>query len=415
MKPLKTLGIFSILLLLLLGQALHAQNWLGHYITSSLIGAWQPTSLYVPGNGTMKLPVANNPFPSPWFTEFENNILLCTGPQMVVEARVMNPASGGGIDPYDFTLTVLGNCGTTSIRLVGTLAAQGTTQAGRTHTNFGTTMVVNHPNFVQNLSTYGILRIEVNLTNIVYRWNGAVMYTLSTPNGGIGQTIQRISLRFRGSGSVDYVRVYNWASALIYDEEFDNTTFAPASPCTLPLAACNATLPVEITSFTATAQTGGFVLDWETAAASGITGYEVQSSTDQAQFETVGFVPSTDAQNAYSWVDRSAVASQYYRIAGVDLDGNRFFSKVLLAKRGTDFEIGNCWYANASVCIPVIDGTVERIELLDLQGRLLHQVTSTENNSGLITIPVQLDGGGYFVRVHSALGDLAARRLWVLK
>ena len=83
--------------------------------------------------------------------------------------------------------------------------------------------------------------------------------------------------------------------------------------------------PVELTSFTATSQNQQVTLNWATATEINNNGFEVQRSTENSEFVTVGFVRgngTTTNQSEYTYVDRNMVAGTYsYRLKQIDYNG----------------------------------------------------------------------------------------------
>jgi hypothetical protein len=100
-------------------------------------------------------------------------------------------------------------------------------------------------------------------------------------------------------------------------------------------------VPVELTSFTASANSSGVVLNWTTASEINNHGFEIERSKDNETFYSIGFVQgtgtTTEAQS-YSFIDDieySGVKTYYYRLRQVDLDGRSQYSEVVTV----DFDI----------------------------------------------------------------------------
>jgi hypothetical protein len=90
--------------------------------------------------------------------------------------------------------------------------------------------------------------------------------------------------------------------------------------------------PVELTSFTATAQFSEVELSWITATETNNSGFEVQRSNG-SDFETITFVNghgTTTETQAYSYSDKNVnVGSYNYRLKQVDFDGTYEYSNVI--------------------------------------------------------------------------------------
>jgi hypothetical protein len=100
-------------------------------------------------------------------------------------------------------------------------------------------------------------------------------------------------------------------------------------------------VPVELTSFTASANSVGVILNWTTATEINNHGFEVERSQDSESFYRIGFVQgvgTTTENQSYSFIDDieySGVKTYYYRLRQVDLDGRSQYSDVV----NVDFDI----------------------------------------------------------------------------
>ncbi len=94
-----------------------------------------------------------------------------------------------------------------------------------------------------------------------------------------------------------------------------------------------APIPVEITSFKADVSGENIELTWETATETNNKGFEVERSSDNDNFTSIGFMDGngTSAEaHSYSFVDHNARAGKYYyRLKQVDFDGSFAFSEVV--------------------------------------------------------------------------------------
>ena len=90
-------------------------------------------------------------------------------------------------------------------------------------------------------------------------------------------------------------------------------------------------VPVELASFTATAQQNNVSLNWQTATETNNSGFEIERNEmskvkDQTDWQVVGFVPgfgTTTEPKSYSFVDDNLSAGNYqYRLKQIDFDGS---------------------------------------------------------------------------------------------
>ena len=98
------------------------------------------------------------------------------------------------------------------------------------------------------------------------------------------------------------------------------------------------TVPVELTSFTASISENEVQLIWTTATETNNEGFEIQrkKSVDRSQeleWEELAFVPgfgTTTEPNAYSFVDKDLPEGKYqYRLKQIDFDGTTSFSHIV--------------------------------------------------------------------------------------
>jgi hypothetical protein len=91
-------------------------------------------------------------------------------------------------------------------------------------------------------------------------------------------------------------------------------------------------LPVELTSFTASANEGIVELNWITATENNNQGFEVQRNTG-SEFVTIGFVQghgTTTETQEYSYIDNNVSSGSYtYRLKQVDYNGSFAFSDIV--------------------------------------------------------------------------------------
>ena len=92
----------------------------------------------------------------------------------------------------------------------------------------------------------------------------------------------------------------------------------------------NVIVPVELTSFTASANGKEVTLNWSTATELNNQGFEVQRKFGQNDFVTIGSVKghgTTTSPNQYSYVDKLVDAGKYfYRLKQIDFGGTFEYS-----------------------------------------------------------------------------------------
>ena len=92
------------------------------------------------------------------------------------------------------------------------------------------------------------------------------------------------------------------------------------------------TVPVELTTFTATAQNNFAELNWTTETEINNLGFEVQRSTRNSEFVTVGFVEgngTTTKEHHYNFKDKDVSGFLHYRLKQIDFDGSYEYSDIV--------------------------------------------------------------------------------------
>ncbi len=89
-------------------------------------------------------------------------------------------------------------------------------------------------------------------------------------------------------------------------------------------------VPVELSSFTASASNGNVVLNWTTATETNNRGFEVERKAETGQYQKAGYIPgfgTTTASKSYTYTDENVASGSYtYRLKQIDLDGTSKYS-----------------------------------------------------------------------------------------
>jgi hypothetical protein len=92
-------------------------------------------------------------------------------------------------------------------------------------------------------------------------------------------------------------------------------------------------IPVELTSFSASVEKNAVALYWETATETNNRGFEIERSSDNSKFSSVGFINgngTTTESTIYRFTDKDVSGGRYYyRLKQVDFDGKFEYSKTI--------------------------------------------------------------------------------------
>jgi hypothetical protein len=174
------------------------------------------------------------------------------------------------------------------------------------------------------------------------------------------------------------------------------------------------TIPVELTSFTASLEGEAVALAWSTATETNNAGFDVERSTDGETFTAIGFEPgvgTTEEAQSYRFVDRDApfATTLFYRLRQVDTDGTFEYSPVVevevtpsavaLLPVAPNPVVG---FANLRYELP--EATAVRLQVFDLLGRRVATLADGEKPAGRHEVTwtgSRLAPGTYFVRLQA--------------
>ncbi len=218
--------------------------------------------------------------------------------------------------------------GAGSITLSG---APSSYQAGQT---YNMTLTINQATAVvggfQIVATNGMNNTNMGTFNPSFgqRINDVQRLVQSSPKAfGLGSVSWPISWTAPASGAPSNVKFYFAGNAANGDGSNGAGDIAFANSTAL------IPLPVELSSFTAQHhKQKGNVISWVTEAQINHDYFELQSSIDGRNFNTIYTekgLENTTSKSEYSFIDPSTNALTFYRLRMVDLDGQANFSDVI--------------------------------------------------------------------------------------
>lgn len=190
----------------------------------------------------------------------------------------------------------------------------------------------------------------------------------------------------------------------------------------------NTPLPVTLLYLTADAIDNKYIqLDWATASEINNQGFEIERSTDGANFERIGWVDGHGTSNStlyYSMDDKTAQPSvvYYYRLKQVDIDGHFVYTEIvsasLIGDKGFVFEdmIPNPAINTVQLGILTTSGQRADVTITDMLGRVVATTPwqlSEGYNTSIFDIS-SLAEGTYNVTVYSGT-TYTTKRLVVTK
>ena len=165
-------------------------------------------------------------------------------------------------------------------------------------------------------------------------------------------------------------------------------------------------LPVKISDFTAMAQGNSALLQWTTSSEQNADHYNVEYSTDELNWQTIGEVKAvgnSGTSEQYSFVHYGpAAGNDFYRIAEVDADGSYSYTpvrEVTFSQVGT----GLRYYPNPvrdRVTVTTGSNVSQTATVMTVDGRVLQVVTGFRSGQSIDLS--RYPGGVYILQIRDS-------------
>ena len=275
------------------------------------------------------------------------------------------------------------------------------------------TKVANVPSSYSNL----VLHAALTESEIPFSWQGQTMVhnaqRLMVPNE-LGT-----ALDFSSSNTVDinlnFTHNASWIAEnceiVTFIQNLDGKEILQGTKVSLSDLA---PLPVELTSFTATAANGKVNLVWTTATEINNSGFEIERSLDGESYYAVGFVKgngTTTEPKSYSFTDNIEVNGTeqiFYRLKQVDYNGTFEYSDAVsvVLDIPTEFALGqnypNPFNPSTKIKYSVPQNGLVSIVIYDLTGQVVANVVNEVKEPGNYEIDFNATGlssGVYFYKM----------------
>ena len=178
----------------------------------------------------------------------------------------------------------------------------------------------------------------------------------------------------------------------------------------------NITLPIQLTNFSAKEENGSSNLSWATSFELNNKGFNLQHSTDAANFSVIGFVNSKG--NSFTTTNYNfkhynpSIGKNYYRLQQVDIDGKITYSKIEMVEIKKSKQSISIYPNPTSEVINIKSKEkISFIELVDVSGRMIQSFASPQTK-----IDVRmLTTGIYVLKVRFATGEKMEEKIMVKK
>lgn len=188
----------------------------------------------------------------------------------------------------------------------------------------------------------------------------------------------------------------------------------------------NTPLPVELTSFTASAKGNVVELTWQTATEKNSSYFEVQRKSDKDSWNTIGKVSAagtTTEKAKYSFTEKNVKgAVAYYRLKMVDLDGSYSYSKEVEAKVDlpVNFELSqnypNPFNPSTTIKYAVPVDSKVRLEIYSMLGELVTTLVNDLQPAGNYTVAFDASrfaSGTYIYRLTAGTTVMTKKMLLI--
>ncbi|MBK7378761.1 MAG: T9SS type A sorting domain-containing protein [Ignavibacteriales bacterium] len=202
-------------------------------------------------------------------------------------------------------------------------------------------------------------------------------------------------------------------------------------------------VPVELTSFTATAQRNSVSLNWQTATETNNSGFEMQRSqmsnvNSQTDWQEVAFIPgfgTTTEPKSYSFVDENLSSGKYqYRLKQIDFDGSFEYSNTVEVEvtSPTEFSLEQNYpnpfnpttkikYTIPSVTLSLSKGDVYvTLKVYDLLGNEIATLVNKQQQPGTYEVEfnvgqaISLSSGVYYYQLRAG-GHTQTKKMLLMK
>jgi len=241
--------------------------------------------------------------------------------------------------------------------------------------------------------------------------SGWVTFTpVATLASGAPAVSNGVTFKVPAGAPASMIGEANSASTTVPDPQLNNNTARLTTSVGAPL-------PVELTTFTATAVRTEAQLAWSTASEKNNDHFDVERSLDGGKFAVIGTVRgqgSTTLATQYSFRDAEAAKLTrkpvYYRLRQVDTDGKSSYSPTRAVQFGAGGKLDVSVYPNpnphlskATLDLTALPAGKCEVQITDVHGRLLRQLTLDGAAEHVLDVQA-LPAGLYLVRLQSAAG-----------
>ena len=187
-------------------------------------------------------------------------------------------------------------------------------------------------------------------------------------------------------------------------------------------------IPVEFTSFSSSVKGNTVNLSWTTATETNNRGFEIERSTDKAEWNKIGFVGgrgTTTAPQQYSYTDNlpgASLVTYYYRLKQVDFNGAYKYSSTVEASFGpSDFSLSqnypNPFNPTTSIGYQLPVNSFVSLKVYDVLGNEVASLVNEQKTAGEYNAVFNASslGSGVYFYVLKAGNFVQSRKMMLIK
>lgn len=153
-----------------------------------------------------------------YWTNFQNfNDFNFDGDDLTIEARIKNPSSEGGISCYDTNMSIVGEKAGARVvfmQNLGSCSQYSSIGAGQTYLSGSSS------NMTGDLQAWRTIKLVLKGGKVAGYYDGALKKEMDYM-GSVGK-LKGVKFNFKGSGSIDWIKIYNGDNDLVYQEDFSD-------------------------------------------------------------------------------------------------------------------------------------------------------------------------------------------------
>jgi Secretion system C-terminal sorting domain len=186
-------------------------------------------------------------------------------------------------------------------------------------------------------------------------------------------------------------------------------------------------VPVELSSFTASVSNSVVNLNWSTATETNNSGFAVERKTQSSTWQQIGFVKgngTTTQKSSYSFKDDiTTSAKYYYRLKQVDFDGSINYSNIAEVDVNTISEFSlnqnypNPFNPSTSISFTIPEQSQVKLTIYNMLGEKVVELVNEVKNAGKYDIKFtgnNLSSGTYIYRLEAG-SFISTRKMILLK